>query len=133
MKHPTSLPLFFSPNQGRFYQLGKMTAIFKADGDETNDEYSVSEWWLEPKMEGPHAHQHPDKIHLMYVIEGTVSFFINGEWKDAEKGTFIQINQKALHTFANRTEEKAGFLNIDIPGGFEKEMPEMVKWFEENE
>ena len=30
--------------QGRKYNLGPMTAIFKADANETDNKYSISEW-----------------------------------------------------------------------------------------
>jgi len=36
------------PGQGRAYALGRMRSVFKADGPETRDRYSISEWWLEP-------------------------------------------------------------------------------------
>lgn len=123
-------PLFIPPSQGRTHKLGKMTAVFSTDGKEINDECSLTEWWLEPESEEPHAHQHQDKFHLIYVIEGIVSYRIDGEWRVAEKGTFIQIPQNTLHTFANRTKEKAGFLNIAFPDGSENEISAMMKWFE---
>ena len=39
--------------QGRTYNCGTMTAVFKADEEETTAKYSVSEWWLEPNSAGP--------------------------------------------------------------------------------
>ena len=42
------------------------------------------------------------------------------------------MDQVHINIFANRTDKKAGMLNVDIPGGFEKNMPSMVKWFEDN-
>jgi len=109
-----------------------MTAIFKADVNETDDKYSVSEWWLEPNSDGPGAHQHEDQDQVFYVLEGTISMFVSDKWIDANRGTFIRIPRNTMHTFANRTDKKAGMLNFDIPGGFERNMPSMVKWFEEN-
>jgi mannose-6-phosphate isomerase-like protein (cupin superfamily) len=54
------------------------------------------------------------------------------EWIDAGKGTFLRIPAGVMHDFENRSDELAGFLNIYIPGGFEKDMPAIVKWFEEH-
>ncbi|NLO70292.1 MAG: cupin domain-containing protein [Porphyromonadaceae bacterium] len=134
MKTPNSTSSNFHPfAESRTNNLGKMTAMFITDGEETNNECNVSEWWLEPEMKGPHAHQHNDKIHVMYILEGTVSFQINDKWSNAEKGTFVRIPKNTLHTFANRTKKKAGFLKIEFPSGSEKEMPSTMKWFEENE
>ena len=35
--------------------------------------------------------------------------------------------------FENRTDEVAGLLNVFIPGGFEKDMPAIVRWYEEHQ
>jgi hypothetical protein len=35
-----------------------MRAVFRADGGETADTYSISEWWLEPGTPGPGPHSH---------------------------------------------------------------------------
>ncbi|MEO6546965.1 MAG: cupin domain-containing protein [Ferruginibacter sp.] len=125
--------IILAADEGRVYKLGAMTAIFKADLEETDDQYSISEWWLDPHSSGPHAHQHEDQDQVFYVLEGTISMFIDDQWIEASKGTFIRIARNTMHSFANRTDEKAGMLNFDIPGGFEKNLPSMVKWFEENE
>lgn len=34
------------------------------------------------------------------------------------------------HDFLNRTGERAGVLNVFMPGGFEERMPEIVGWYE---
>lgn len=120
------------PGEGRTYHLGPMTAIFKADRDETANQYSISEWWLEPHSEGPSPHSHEDKEQIFYVIEGVLSVFINDHWTDAGKGTLIRISKNTVHSFAKRTDKKAAFLNIDIPGGFEKDLSAMEEWFKEN-
>jgi len=64
-------PLVLNPGDGRAYPMGRMSAVFKADLEETNSTLSVSEWWLEPNTEGPHIHKHSE-THLFYVIEGTL-------------------------------------------------------------
>jgi mannose-6-phosphate isomerase-like protein (cupin superfamily) len=124
--------LILPPGQGRTYNCGPMTAIFKADENETDEKYSISEWWLEPNSEGPGAHQHEDQDQIFYVLEGIISILAGEKWFDADRGTFIRIPRMTIHTFANRTDKKAGMLNFDIPGGFERNLPSMVKWFEEN-
>src|SRR5690606_34834399 len=120
-------------NEGRHYDCGTMTAIFKADENETDGKYSISEWWLEPNSEGPGAHQHEENDEVFYVIEGRASFLVGDQWMDAEKGTFIRIPARTIHDFANRTNYKTGLLNFFIPGGFERNMPSIVQWFAENQ
>lgn len=125
-------PIIIKKGEGRKYNMGQMQAIFFADEEETAEKYSVSEWWLEENSEGPGAHQHEENDEIFYVLEGTTSFRIGDEWIDAEKGTFLRIPAKTIHDFANRTANKTGVLNFFIPGGFERNMPAIVRWFEEN-
>lgn len=117
--------------QGRVYTCGSMTAIFKADENETNEKYSVSEWWLAPNSAGVGAHQHEENDEVFYVLEGTTTILVGEKWIDAEKGSFIRIPAKTIHDFCNRTDTKTGVLNFFIPGGFERNMPSIVKWFED--
>jgi mannose-6-phosphate isomerase-like protein (cupin superfamily) len=124
--------LILQPGESRTYVCGDMTAIFKADENETAEKYSISEWWLEPHADGPGAHLHEENDEIFYGIEGKASVLVGDRWIDVEKGTFLRIPAKTIHDFANRTNEKVGLLNFFIPGGFERNMPSIVKWFEEN-
>ncbi len=130
--HTVNDSLILAPGAGRTYQCGTMTAVFKADENETDERYSISEWWLKPLSGGPGAHQHEANDEVFYVLEGTVSILIGDKWIAAEKGAFIRIPAKTIHDFENRTDKKAGLLNFFIPGGFERNMPSIVKWFEDN-
>lgn len=123
--------LVLKPNEGRSYPMGRMSAVFKADLEETNSTLSVSEWWLEANTEGPHIHQHPE-AHLFYVIEGTVAVYLQGkDWFDAAKGSYIYIPGGIEHGFENRSDAKAGFMSINTPGGFEATVPYIVDYFKE--
>jgi len=124
--------LVLRPEDGRAYPMGRMSAIFKADLEETNSTLSVSEWWLEPNTEGPHVHQHPE-AHLIYVIAGNLAVYLQGkDWFEAEKGSYIYIPGGQEHSFENRSDETVGFMSINTPGGFEKTMPKIVKYFDEH-
>jgi mannose-6-phosphate isomerase-like protein (cupin superfamily) len=111
--------------------MGRITAVFKADGDETQNGYSISEWWLEPHTQGPGAHFHAED-DIFYVIEGTMSVLVGDCWIDAPKGSFVLAPGGVTHDFENRSSSRAGVLNFSIPGDFEKHMPAIAKWFAEN-
>ena len=76
-------------------------------------------------------HAHPEE-HIYYVLEGTLSVRVDGEWSDAERGSCILIAGGTQHDFQNRGSVRCGFLNVNIPGGFELEMPAIAQWFAEN-
>lgn len=109
------------PRQGRFYAMGRMHAVFKADRDETANLYSLSEWWLEPRTGGPARHEHEDD-HVFYVIDGTLSVQIGDDWSDAAKGSYILIPGGTPHSFENRGSVPSGFISFNVPGGFEEKM-----------
>lgn len=124
-------PLVLKPDQGRLYKMGRMSATFVADGEETGSRLSVSEWWLEPHTVAPDVpppHSHPED-HLFYVIEGEVSVQLDSEWYFAGARTYIYIPSGTEHTFENRSSSRSGFVSINNPGGFEKVMPGIVDWF----
>ena len=124
--------LYLPANDGRKYDMGAIQAVFKADEDETQQRYCISEWWLEPHTAGPGAHIHEKNHDIFYVLEGTASILVGDRWLDASKGSFILIPENTRHDFKNQTDNKIGLLNIFIPGGFERNMPSIVKWFKEN-
>ncbi len=133
MKNGEALaPVVLGPGEGRIYPCGPMRAIFKADGAETRGWYSISEWWLEPRSDGPGAHSHADNDDLFYVLEGRPEILVGDRWHQTERGSFVLVPSGTVHDFRNRGDMRAGLLNVFIPGGFEGNMPGIVKWFVEN-
>ena len=114
------------PGEGRVYAMGRMRAVFKADTDETANLYSLSEWWLEPRTGGPGPHEHEDE-HIYYVIEGVLSVLVDGSWSEAGPGSYILIPGGTPHSFENRGTVRAGFMSINVPGGFEEKMPAIAE------
>jgi mannose-6-phosphate isomerase-like protein (cupin superfamily) len=124
-------PLVLAPGEGRSYPMGRISAVFKADGDETASLYSISEWWLDAHTKGPGAHSHPED-DVFYVLEGTLSFLVRDQWVDAPAGSFVLVPGGVTHDFENRGSVKAGALNISAPGDFEEHMPGISDWFLEH-
>ena len=123
--------IYRQPGEGRAYPMGRIAAVFLADGDETDERYSISEWWLDPHTKGPGAHSH-DEDDVFYVLEGTMSILLGDRWVDAPKGSFVLAPGGMTHDFENRTDQRAGMLNVSAPGGFEEHMPGIADWFAEN-
>jgi len=131
-KSKSRKPLVLPPGAGRSYPMGRMQSIFKADGEETGQSYSVSEWWLDPNTKGPGVHDHEDD-HIWYVIGGTMSIFINNEWHNMETGSLALIPGGVPHDFENRSlSEKAGILSFNNRAGFEEAMPRISKYVKDH-
>ena len=121
-------PVVLAPDEGRPYPMGRLSAVFKADGAETAGRYSISEWWLDPHTRGPGAHSHPED-DVFFVLGGTIRFLVGDEEHDAPTGSFVLVPGGVTHTFENRGDVPAGFLNISAPGDFEARMADIAPWF----
>jgi mannose-6-phosphate isomerase-like protein (cupin superfamily) len=116
------------PGEGREYAMGPLSAVFKADGAETGGRYSISEWWLEPHTKGPGTHQHSED-DVFFILEGTMHVRVADEWFEAAAGSFVLVPGDTPHDFENRSDLRAGMLNVSAPGNFETEMPGIAQWF----
>jgi mannose-6-phosphate isomerase-like protein (cupin superfamily) len=123
-------PVILRPGEGRAYPMGRLSAVFKADGEESAHRYSISEWWLDPHTKGPGPHSHPED-DVFYVLAGTMSVMVGTEWTEASTGSFVLVPGNVTHDFENRSSERAGMLNVSAPGDFEQKMPGIAQWFVE--
>jgi quercetin dioxygenase-like cupin family protein len=111
--------------------MGRIAAVFKADGAETAGRYSISEWWLDRHTQGPGPHSHAED-DAFYVLAGTMSILVRDEWVDAPAGSFVLVPGGVTHDFENRGDARAGVLALSTPGDFERHMPAIADWFAEH-
>ena len=104
--HTTSarLPVVLGPGEGRAYPMGRIGAVFKADGAETESRYSVSEWRLEPHTQGP------GHIHIPRTISSTSPMdheFVIGRMGPRDAGFVRSRSRWQVHDFENRSDAPA--------------------------
>ena len=121
------------PDGGRRYAMGALTAIFKADGAETGEAYSASEWVLDPGQPRVGAHRHDDNVEIFLVLEGIPEFLLGDTWTPCPAGTFLRIPAGVTHDFRNEGQRLARFFSMFLGGGFERNMPAIVDWFAKQE
>jgi mannose-6-phosphate isomerase-like protein (cupin superfamily) len=78
----------------------------------------------DPHTEGPDPHTHREEDDSFLILEGEVTFTVEGEDVVAEAGTFVLVPPGIEHTFANRSDRPAKILNIHAPAGFDRRMLE---------
>lgn len=66
---------------------------------------------------GKHSHEEDD---VFFVIEGTMSFFVGDAWIDASAGSLVIAPAGTLHDLKNRSSNRAGALNLSVPGDFQR-------------
>lgn len=64
--------------------------------------------------------------------QGIMSVLVDEAWIHITRGSFILVLGGVTHDFENRSDTRAGVLNLSIPGSFERHMPDIAQWFAEN-
>ena len=128
---PVRKPVVLPPGGGRNYPMGRIQAVFKADGTETQDRYSIGPCLVGDIARAREIHRAPRRGKF-YVLAGTMSMLLGETWHDAQAGSFVLVPGGVTHDFQNRGDVRAGVLNFSVPGGFEPHMPGISDWFAEN-
>jgi uncharacterized cupin superfamily protein len=113
--------------------MGRLTAIFKANGVATGEQYSASEWHLDPGQPGVGAHRHETNDEIFLVLDGCPDFLLEETWTACPAGSFLRIPAGVMHDFRNVGPAPARFFSMFLGDGFERNMPSIVEWFEARE
>ena len=101
---------------------------FLCEAEKTERAWSLMEVAL-PKHSGPPPHHHPwDEAY--YVVEGDVSFSLNGQEKLVKAGDFVYAPGGTLHGFHGASEKPARMIIFDAPAhaeSFFREVDREVK------
>jgi quercetin dioxygenase-like cupin family protein len=110
-------PIALGPGEGeQRWFLGALVTI-KASADTTGGGVSVVEH-LAPRGDGAPLHVHHDDDEWFYVLDGELTFWIDGAVTVAGAGTFVWGPRDVPHTFTVSS-ETARFLLVTEPGGFD--------------
>ncbi len=122
MTHPNPSPraiVIPSGEDERLALRGPVVA-FKVMGDDTFGVWSLLEYTLPPRSEGPPAHWHRRATEAYYVVEGTLRFMAGDQSMDISSGGFVLARPGLTHAFANVTDSTTRFLMFVSPGGIER-------------
>lgn len=70
--------------------------------------------------ENPTQYQHEGEEYL-YILEGTLTLFINNERHELYPGDCAHYNSKVMHNYANHTNKMVKIIEISVPNYFRKE------------
>ena len=79
---------------------------------------------LQPHSDGPESHVHQSEDDSFYMLEGELTFTVDGEDVVAGAGTFVLVPPGVEHTFANRGDVEARVVNVHAPAGFDLRLEE---------
>jgi quercetin dioxygenase-like cupin family protein len=112
-------PTVNTPPQGRTIAVVGDVYRFLATGEGTNGQYALFEALVGPGG-GPPPHVHSREEEGFYVLEGEITFTINGERVVAKAGAFANMPVGTPHSFKNESAKPARMLISVAPAGLEK-------------
>jgi quercetin dioxygenase-like cupin family protein len=120
--NPAPGPLVVAPREGRTANpltIGGQEVFIKVAGADTNDGLSCMLHTV-PPLTGPPVHQHQHEDELFYVIEGEVTFEVDGKRTVATAGTTLFAPRLTKHAFQNFSQSTARLLIVLVPGGLDR-------------
>ncbi len=79
---------------------------------------------IKAHRDGPELHVHDEEDDSFYMLEGELVFTVDGDEVLAGPGTFLLVPPGVPHTFANRSDGVARFVNVHAPAGFDLRLEE---------
>ena len=117
---------FHPPQGGKDYEWENDHIFIKVGAKETDGAFTLVEDNLKSSFTlGLHLHR--NHAETFYILEGSVDFFVDGDWLTAEVGTCLHIPQGIPHA-AKISEglESARMLMIFQPSGFDGFLAELA-------
>ena len=112
-------PTIRTPTEGRTIAVVGDVYRFLATGEDTNGKYALWEA-IVPPAGGPPPHVHSREEEGFFVLEGEITFTINGERVVAKAGTFANMPVGTPHSFKNESDRRAKMLLSVAPAGLEQ-------------
>ena len=112
-------PTIRKPKEGRTIAVVGDVYRFLATGDETNGKYAMWEAMVPPGG-GPPPHVHSREEEAFYILEGEITFTVNGKKVMALPGMFASMPVGIPHSFKNESDKPAKMLISVAPAGLEK-------------
>jgi quercetin dioxygenase-like cupin family protein len=116
---------YVPPNQGTNYEWSADHTFVKVSAEDTGGQYTLMEDNLKANFKlGLHLHRY--HAETFYILEGSVDFYIDGDWMNAAPGTCIHVPPGVEHACIMAEGcEAARMLMIYQPSGFDQFLAEL--------
>jgi quercetin dioxygenase-like cupin family protein len=117
------------PGEGVSIAIPGFAATFKVVSRDTGGSHSVIETTVPAGSAGPPLHFHRSMDEEFYILDGELSVRVGEQSLTAARGAYAYVPRGVAHTFANRSDRPATFLDIVHPAGFEQYYRELAAAF----
>jgi quercetin dioxygenase-like cupin family protein len=124
MPNPSTF-ILHTPGTGKTYSAVGDKYVMLATGEQTSGAYCLADATVPPGG-GPPPHYHTREEESFYVLEGEVTFMVDGKLLIGTPGTFVQVPRGTPHAFKNNSAAPVRMLILCAPAGFDKFMAEFA-------
>ena len=106
---------------------GPLAAVLLLSQDATDGRFSLVEQSLAPRALGAPVHTHRSEDEYSVLLEGAIGVELDGQTVEATAGDVVAKPRGLPHAVWNPTDEPARFLEVIVPGGFERYFVELAE------
>lgn len=103
------------PGEGEVIEIGENRVVVKV----ANAGQLVCEYTAPARFPGPPLHVHPGFDETFFVLHGQIEIVVAEHTRVLGPGSTAFVKGSVPHTFSNPGDERARFLVVCAPGGFE--------------
>lgn len=111
-------PVLIHPDDGETFSAFGDAIQVKLGRQQTGGNLALGLCTTDPGN-GPPPHIHRNEDELFIIVEGTMSFWANGEWSDLGPGGVAFLPRNVPHTFKNNSQTPVKMWVLTAPSGFE--------------
>jgi mannose-6-phosphate isomerase-like protein (cupin superfamily) len=104
-----------SSGQGKVVTARGSVMAFKAIAAQTGADFSLMERTVPPRGRRPLPHRHVNCSEAFWVLDGTITFVLDGVAQQGRRDDFLLVPRGASHTFGNDGDEPARLLVLHAP------------------
>jgi quercetin dioxygenase-like cupin family protein len=114
-----SKPIIVQPGAGNeLHAFGDVLSVLLG-GDQTGGTLSVM-LDVTPPGAGPPPHVHANEDELFLVVEGRISYFVEGRWTEVGVGGAVYLPRGSVHCYRNVGATPSRQWILTTPSGFER-------------
>ena len=116
---------FVPAGSGPNYDWSRDHTFVKVSTEATGGAFTLMQDNLKPEF-ALGLHMHRAHAETFYILDGTVDFYIDGDWMAASTGASVHIPPGVKHAVALPPDGMGRMLMIFQPGGFDRYLAELA-------